>query len=553
MTTSVNYDTLVQELYIAYFGRPADYTGLQNFNQALANAQAPNDPVAFLMDYALDPSIKPLVDAFGNSKESATLYGSGSTESFVNAIFTDLFNRPAAVSGLAFWTAAIDSGQVSKGLAALSIMVGAISNDSAQGLIDQQTVANKVTVAEAFTTALGASSTEIVAYSGAYAAAIGRNTLAGVAAGTDAAHYDVQATINGLISGPPVGTYNLTGQPESVVGGPGNNFFYAILNNAAGEIASAEAPTLVSGDSITAGPATSSIFGSLNNVLNLADFGLNSTTTIPAGVTIIGMSQVNIQSLEAVAVDFSNWQGLNTINVRTSSGDDTITAGTQAKATVTDTMGNVSVQGASDVTVATDNSSHVTLASSASSYAVSVGDSTNSVTDITVGVAVKINAGAGANTVTLGAGASGTVSFAAHTAADTVVLAPSETDAKAVVAISGLNNSGSDAIRFSGDADTLVGFTQVTAAAVTGSGGNADTLAAWVQAADGAQGSGVGGAAHTVTWFVFQGNTYLLESAAGQSADAGSMPAANTLAELTGTGYTFAHAGGANGTLHLLG
>jgi len=44
-----------------------------------------------------------------------------------------------------------------------------------------------------------------------------------------------------------------------------------------------------------------------------------------------------------------------------------------------------------------------------------------------------------------------------------------------------------------------------------------------------------------------------LESVAGQTADAGTMAANNTLVELTGTGYTFNHASGANGTLHLLG
>jgi hypothetical protein len=88
---------------------------------------------------------------------------------------------------------------------------------------------------------------------------------------------------------------------------------------------------------------------------------------------------------------------------------------------------------------------------------------------------------------------------------------------------------------------------------VTASGGDTGTLAAWVQAADGAQGSGVSGAAHSVTWFVFEGNTYLLESAAGQSSDGGTMRAGNTLVELIGTGYSFNHAQGADGTLHLLG
>jgi hypothetical protein len=55
-----------------------------------------------------------------------------------------------------------------------------------------------------------------------------------------------------------------------------------------------------------------------------------------------------------------------------------------------------------------------------------------------------------------------------------------------------------------------------------------------------------------VEWFQYQGNTYLLESVAGATADAGTMVAGNTLVELVGTGYTFSHATGAAGTVHLV-
>jgi len=552
VSTSSNYNDLVQELYVAYFGRPADYAGLGNFAQALSAANAPTDAAGLLAAYQTNTAVKTLVDAFGTSTESANLYGSGSTESFVNAIFTDLFNRQAAVSGLTFWSDAINSSQISKGQAALAILSGAEQNTTTQGLTDQQTIANKVTVAENFTTVLSESSSTIIAYEGQTAANIGRLMLASVDANTDAAHFDVQTTINSLISGPPFGMFTLTGSPESVVGIDGNNVFNAVLDNAAGIIAGGQLQTLVSGDSITAGVASGG-YGTYYDDLNLTDFGIGDVMRIPDGVTFVGITQLNIQSLEAVAEDFSGWHGLTNISVRTSTGDDTIVAPTQAIVSVTDTAGNVSIQGGADVTVKTDNAHAVTLTSTVASFTATVGDSSNAVTDITIDASVKITAGAGANTVTLGPGASGTVSFAAHTAADAVVLAPSEANPKAIVVISVLNNDGQDTIRFSGDVNTLVGFAQVTAGAVAAGGGDATTLAAWVQAADGAQGSGVGGAAHTVTWFVFEGNTYLLESVAGQASDGGTMRADNTLVELAGTGYTFAHTTGAGGTVHLLG
>jgi hypothetical protein len=97
-----SYANLVQDLYVAYFGRPADYFGLQNFEAALAAANAPTDAAALAAAYSTNSAVKSLVDAFGTSAESTALYGSGTTESFVNAIFENLFNRPAAVAGLSF-------------------------------------------------------------------------------------------------------------------------------------------------------------------------------------------------------------------------------------------------------------------------------------------------------------------------------------------------------------------------------------------------------------------------------------------------------------------
>src|SRR5579871_4637464 len=100
MSSASSYSAVVQELYVAYFGRPADYFGLQNFEAALAAAGAPTDAGALVGAYSTNSAVKTLIDSFGNSAESAALYGSGSTESFVNAIFENLFNRPAAVAGL---------------------------------------------------------------------------------------------------------------------------------------------------------------------------------------------------------------------------------------------------------------------------------------------------------------------------------------------------------------------------------------------------------------------------------------------------------------------
>jgi hypothetical protein len=169
-----SYATVVQELYVAYFGRPADYFGLQNFETALSAANAPTDLIGLTGAYTTNPAVKSLIDSFGSSAESNALYG-GSTLQFINGIYQNLFNRAPELGGLLYWTAAIDSGSVSHGNAALAIAAAAAASTSA----DAQTITNKVTVASNFTTDLGLSSTSIISYSGSAAAASARALLAG--------------------------------------------------------------------------------------------------------------------------------------------------------------------------------------------------------------------------------------------------------------------------------------------------------------------------------------------------------------------------------------
>ena len=69
--SSSSYSTVVQELYISYFGRPADSTGLSNFEAALAALNAPLDINGLAS--AMLPSLPPAATArqvFGFAKPS---------------------------------------------------------------------------------------------------------------------------------------------------------------------------------------------------------------------------------------------------------------------------------------------------------------------------------------------------------------------------------------------------------------------------------------------------------------------------------------------------
>ncbi len=193
MSTSASYATVVQELYVAYFGRPADPIGLQNFEAALAAAKAPTTLAGLSAEYATNPAVASLVNAFGNSAESGRLYGTAiasstaAAQQFVTSVFEDLFNRPPLQAGLAFWSNALTSGAMTPGEAAMEIALGAATADAA-------TFNNKIAAASTFTADLIADNAT-PGYSGPVAAADARAFLAGITGSTTAATYQAGATV----------------------------------------------------------------------------------------------------------------------------------------------------------------------------------------------------------------------------------------------------------------------------------------------------------------------------------------------------------------------
>ena len=192
-TAPSDYENVTQALYVAYFGRPADPAGEANYEAALLAAEAPTDVFGLSAAYATNPKIQTLIDSFGKSAESQSLYGTGTTTQFVTAIYQNVLGRAPEQDGLNFWVGAISSGQLTQGNAALSIMAGAEGNTTPQGLLDAQLVNNRLAVAETFTDTV-TSMSAVKAYSGAGAAANARTMLASVTASTVTSSYQAQVT-----------------------------------------------------------------------------------------------------------------------------------------------------------------------------------------------------------------------------------------------------------------------------------------------------------------------------------------------------------------------
>ncbi|MFG0465326.1 DUF4214 domain-containing protein [Pseudomonas putida] len=144
----------VQQLYIAYFGRPADPFGQRYWAQVIDDAGG---------------DISNVLAGFSASNESQALYSSSSTVQNIIAIYSNVFNRAPEAAGLAYWTAQVESGKVSQAQAAWAIQ-------QAAGPGDASTVNNKLIAANLFTNSIDTAA-EIAGYNGAQSAAVARAFL----------------------------------------------------------------------------------------------------------------------------------------------------------------------------------------------------------------------------------------------------------------------------------------------------------------------------------------------------------------------------------------
>lgn len=151
-----DYTNQIQQIYLAYLGRPADPDGLAYWADQVDSQGG---------DLSL------VLSGFAASEESAALYGDMSTNQTISAIYTTLFKREADDAGVAYWQEQIESGAVDQAQAALAILLGAQDNDITAAN-------NKLTAANAFTTSVAASGA--TGYSDADALAVGRDFLSNI-------------------------------------------------------------------------------------------------------------------------------------------------------------------------------------------------------------------------------------------------------------------------------------------------------------------------------------------------------------------------------------
>ncbi len=178
--TVSDYRTVVAQVYLAYFGRPADPGGLVFFSQVLQRANAPTNMIDLNKAYESNEALRTTIDSFGTSQESMDLYP-GDNTAFVTAIYRNLFSRAPDAGGLAFWFDLLNTNRMTRARAAIALMAGSQSTDIT-------VINNKTQVGLNFTTGI------TTGYDTLAAAATARQLLAGVQLGTDIAAY--QTTVN---------------------------------------------------------------------------------------------------------------------------------------------------------------------------------------------------------------------------------------------------------------------------------------------------------------------------------------------------------------------
>lgn len=167
--------TAVEQLYVEYFARPADYAGLQFWVNSL-NAD-PN-------------SIGGISAAFARSQEYIDTYAGQDNRQLVDTVYHNLFGRAAEAAGVDYWANLLDNHVIT-----VDNMVAEIAK-AAQGN-DAFVFNGRVHAATLFTSHLDTPA-EQAAYSGATANAMAKAfigsivDLQSIAAGADAGYVDIQ-------------------------------------------------------------------------------------------------------------------------------------------------------------------------------------------------------------------------------------------------------------------------------------------------------------------------------------------------------------------------
>ncbi|AZB72604.1 beta strand repeat-containing protein [Synechococcus elongatus] len=277
-----------QQLYIAYYGRPAD-----PFGEAFWDSKVGENT-----DYGA------IADAFGNSPEALALFGGLSDAQAINLLYQQIFGRNADNAGLAFYTGLLASGEATLANIAIRIVEGI-----QEGSPDAAIFANKVEAANAFTD-LVVELELIPAYTGPDSIEAARAFLFGVTT-TPATPEAIAAAVQASIGNPaPSGEaqFVLT-DSQNIVSGTAVELFKFIGNE----------ETLGQGDILSRGAAIAAQLDlSTSGSFDISNFELNGVQTLNLRVgndALGGTGFLDLGAANGLETIFVNQSDLDTITL----------------------------------------------------------------------------------------------------------------------------------------------------------------------------------------------------------------------------------------------
>lgn len=167
----------VQELYVAYFGRPADAAGLDYWTNVVA---------------AQGGKLNAVSAAFAKEKEYTDLFAGKTNGQIIDMIYTNMFGHAPDAAGRTYWVDLLTAGTIS-----VDVIVAEVAK-GAQGS-DDTAVNNKVAGATAFTAALDTPA-EQAGYTGAAAAILAKAFVAGITTDATLAAAIAPASLSATVS-----------------------------------------------------------------------------------------------------------------------------------------------------------------------------------------------------------------------------------------------------------------------------------------------------------------------------------------------------------------
>jgi len=262
------------QLYLAYFGRPADPAG-QNFWTQAGSAN----------------TMQQQSNNFATAPEWTSAIAGMTNDQIVNLIYINSFGHAPDAAGLRFWSDAITNGVLSVGDAAWQIVTNA-------GPADTAIVAAKVTAALGYTAAVAADTTDSLAYGNSAAFASANSWLDAITTEAQATAALVPATLSASLDAMVAAstaaygeTYTLTTSTDSFTGTPYDDVFNAPLGGS-----NSSANTLNPLDSLNGNGGTDTLNATL------------ATSVTPARLTNIEIINANLS--DGVAVGSTTTLGL---------------------------------------------------------------------------------------------------------------------------------------------------------------------------------------------------------------------------------------------------